>query len=36
MGSAVTESTTVAVCVIAGWIVLWTALGAWRMVNRDA
>jgi len=34
--AAVTESTTVAVCVIAGWIVLWTALGAWRMVNRDA
>jgi hypothetical protein len=35
-GSAVTESTTVAVCVIVGWIVVWTALGAWRMVTRDA
>ena len=33
---AVTESTTVAVCVIVGWIVVWTALGAWRMVTRDA
>jgi hypothetical protein len=32
----VTESTTVAVCVIVGWIVVWTALGAWRMVKRDA
>ena len=32
----VTESTTVAVCVIVGWIVVWTTLGAWRMVTRDA
>jgi hypothetical protein len=32
----VTESTTVAICVIVGWIVVWTALGAWRMVTRDA
>ena len=32
----VTESTTVAVCVIVGWMVVWTALGAWRMVTRDA
>jgi hypothetical protein len=32
----VTESATVAVCVIVGWIVVWTALGAWRMVTRDA
>ena len=32
----VTESTTVANCVIVGWIVAWTALGAWRMVTRDA
>ena len=32
----VTESTTVAVCVIVGWIVVWTGLGAWRMVTRDA
>lgn len=30
------ESTTVAVCVIVGWIVVWTALGAWRMMTRDA
>jgi hypothetical protein len=29
------ESTTVAVCVIVGWIVVWTALGAWRMATRD-
>ena len=34
--SLVTESTTVAVCVIVGWMVVWTALGAWRMVTRDA
>jgi hypothetical protein len=33
---AVTESTAVAVCVIVGWIVVWTALGAWRMLTRDA
>jgi hypothetical protein len=30
------ESTLVAVCVIACWLVGWTALGAWRMVTRDA
>jgi len=30
------ESTTVAVCVIVAWIVAWTALGAWRMMTRDA
>jgi hypothetical protein len=30
------ESTTVAVCVIVGWLVVWTALGAWRMSKRDA
>jgi hypothetical protein len=30
------ESTTVAICVIVGWIVVWTALGAWRMAKRDA
>ena len=33
---AVHESTAVAVCVIVGWIVVWTVLGAWRMVTRDA
>jgi hypothetical protein len=32
----VTESTTAAVCVIVGWVVLWTALGSWRMVTRDS
>jgi hypothetical protein len=32
----VPESTTVAICVIVAWLVGWTALGAWRMVKRDA
>ena len=32
----VTESTAVAVCTIAGWVAVWTMLGAWRMVKRDA
>ena len=32
----VSESTVVAISVIIGWIVAWTALGAWRMVKRDA
>jgi hypothetical protein len=30
------ESTFVAVCVIIAWLVGWTALGAWRMMTRDA
>jgi hypothetical protein len=30
------ETTTVAVIVIIAWIVVWTALGAWRMATRDA
>jgi len=30
------ESTFVAVCVIIGWLVVWTVLGAWRMMTRDA
>jgi hypothetical protein len=30
------ESTVVAVAVIVAWLVGWTALGAWRMVTRDA
>ena len=30
------ESTAVAVCVIVAWLVVWTALGAWRMMTRDA
>ena len=33
---AVPESLTVAICVIIGWVVVWTGLGAWRMVKRDA
>ena len=32
----VPESTTVAVLVIVVWLVVWTALGAWPMVTRDA
>jgi hypothetical protein len=32
----VPENTTVGVCVIIAWLVGWTALGAWRMVKRDA
>jgi hypothetical protein len=32
----VPESTTVTVCVIIAWLVVWTALGAWRMMTRDA
>ena len=34
--AAITESTMFAVCVLVGWVVIWTALGAWRMVTRDA
>jgi hypothetical protein len=30
------ETTTVAVCVIIAWLVVWTAIGAWRMMTRDA
>jgi len=30
------ETRTVAICVIVGWLAGWTALGAWRMVKRDA
>jgi hypothetical protein len=32
----VPESTTVAVCVIVAWLVVWSVLGAWRMMTRDA
>jgi len=35
-GQILPESTTVAVIVIIAWIVVWTALGAWRMSKRDA
>jgi len=31
-----TESTTTAVLVILAWLLGWTALGAWRMMTRDA
>ncbi len=30
------ESTTVAVLVIIGWLAVWSILGAWRMMTRDA
>jgi hypothetical protein len=30
------ETTTVAVCVIVAWLVVWSVLGAWRMATRDA
>jgi hypothetical protein len=30
------ESTLVASLVIVGWIIFWTAIGAWRMMTRDA
>jgi hypothetical protein len=36
MTQLVPESATVGVCVIVAWLVGWTALGAWRMVKRDA
>jgi hypothetical protein len=32
----VPETTTVAVCVIVAWLVVWSVIGAWRMVTRDA
>jgi hypothetical protein len=31
----VPETRAVAICVIVGWLVVWTALGAWRMMTRD-
>jgi hypothetical protein len=30
------ETTTVAVIVVIAWLVGWTAIGAWRMMSRDA
>ena len=30
------ESTLAASLVIVGWLVFWTAIGAWRMKTRDA
>ena len=32
----VPETTVVAVCVIVAWLVVWSVLGAWRMMTRDA
>jgi hypothetical protein len=32
----VTETTTTAIFVILAWLIGWTALGAWRMMTRDA
>jgi hypothetical protein len=32
----VPETRAVAVCVIVAWLVVWTVLGAWRMMRRDA
>jgi hypothetical protein len=32
----VPESRAAAICVIIAWLVGWTALGAWRMMKRDA
>jgi hypothetical protein len=32
----VPETTLVAVCVIAAWLIGWTILGSWRMATRDA
>jgi hypothetical protein len=34
--SLIPESTLVASLVIVGWIAFWTAVGAWRMMTRDA
>jgi len=31
-----TESMITAICVILAWLIGWTALGAWRMMTRDA
>ena len=32
----VSESTAIAVAVIAAWLVVWTVLGTWKMATRDA
>ena len=32
----VSETRVEAICVIIGWLVVWTAVGAWRMATRDA
>jgi hypothetical protein len=35
LGLLIPESTLTASLVIIGWIVFWTAIGAWRMMTRD-
>ena len=35
-GKPLSESLGVSIIVIAGWVLVWTALGAWRMARRDA
>ena len=36
VGGLIPESTLAASLVIVGWLVFWTAIGAWRMMTRDA
>ena len=36
VGGLIPESTLAASLVIVGWLVFWTAIGAWRMRTRDA
>lgn len=36
MSNLIPESTLAASLVVVGWIVFWTAIGAWRMMTRDA
>lgn len=35
-GPQLPESATQAVCVIVAWPAVWTILGAWRMMTKDA
>ena len=36
VGGLIPESTLAASLVIVGWLAFWTAIGAWRMMTRDA
>jgi hypothetical protein len=36
VGPQLPESATQACCVIVAWLAIWTILGAWRMMTRDA
>jgi hypothetical protein len=36
VGGLIPESTLAASLVIVGWLLFWTAIGAWRMMTRDA